>query len=301
MTEVSVEQNQKNKTEIAARKKQKFITKFVIFLSLIFFGYLGVNHWKEGVAKKLQAQHEAQKFDNVESEIFDLSGDHDAQKDENLADIGANELREKGAEFIYHMLLKNQVQITDLTAQIQAIKGELTKYKNQERIGKMILVYVELRQEIFAGKSYDNALKSFEILVALDENLQTKVIKLKEVLPGFSNQEKLSKSFADLIPDLITTKNNTPNPTLLSKIRRNIAKLVIIRKIDGKNTGEIDSTIFHTEKLLKEKNYQEAMNYLLSLDPSYHEIVADFLNDLSIAIEVQKLDSEILNYLKSLT
>jgi hypothetical protein len=43
------------------------------------------------------------------------------------------------------------------------------------------------------------------------------------------------------------------------------------------------------------------MNSLLSLDQNYHEIIKDFLNDLSIAVEVQKTDQEILNYLKSLT
>ena len=290
-----------NSQATATTKKRGFLTKLVVLLALVLFGYLGLTYWKASVVKRLQAQHEAQKFDNVESEIFDLSADHAAQKDENLADIGANELRERGAEFIYHMLLKNQTQIADLTTQIQEIKGELTKYKNQEKIGKMILTYVELRQEIFAGKSYDNALKSFELLVALDENLPSKVERLKSALPNFSNQEKLSKSFSSLIPDLITAKHINPNPTLLSKIRHNISKLVIIRKIDGKNNGEIDSIIFQTEKLLQEKNYQEALNTLLALDQNYHEIIANFLNDLSAAIEVQKIDQEILNYLKNLT
>ena len=146
-----------------------------------------------------------------------------------------------------------------------------------------------------------NSLKNFETLAALDENLSSKVEKLKGALPEFSNQEKLSKSFAKLIPDLIVTKNNNPNPNLISKIRRNISKLVIIRKIDGKNNGEIDSSIVEIEKSLKEENYQEAMNSLLSLNQSYHDIIADFLDDLSVAIEVQKIDQEILTYLKSLT
>lgn len=292
MTEVS--------ETIATKKKRNFLTKFVVFVALILFAFLGFNHWKSNLTKKILAQHEAQKFDNVESEIFDLSGHHEAAKDANLAETNIDELREKGAEFIYHLLLKNQAQITDLNTQLQTVRGELTKYKNQERIGKMILVYVELRQEIFAGKSSENALKNFEILAALDPALQSKVEKLKTTLPSFFNQEKLRKSFSLLIPDLIITKNNHPNANLFSKIRHNISKLVIIRKIDGKNTGEIDATIVHIEQFLKDQNYQEAMNSLLSLDQNYHEIIATFLNDLSIAIEVQKIDQEILNYLQKL-
>ncbi|MBP7710106.1 MAG: hypothetical protein KA100_03455 [Rickettsiales bacterium] len=292
-------------TEVSAatpsKKKNNFLTKFVLTLALVFFGYIGFNYWKSSLAKKILAQHEAQKFDNVESDIFDLSGSHDATKDENLAEMNVNELREKGAEFIYHLLLKNQAQITDLNTRLQTVQDELTKHKNRERIGKMILTYVELRQEIFAEKNYTNSLKNFETLAALDENLPSKVERLKGALPEFSNQEKLSKSFASLVPDLIVTKNNNPNPSLISKIRRNISKLVIIRRIDGKNNGEIDSSIVEIEKSLKEENYQEAMNLLLSLNQSYHDIIADFLDDLSVAIEVQKIDQEILTYLKSLT
>lgn len=291
----------KNEQKTDARKKQNSLIRLTVFIALIFFGYLGLTQWKASVARKIQAQREAAKFDNVESEIFDLSGEHEAAKDENLSDVGVNELRERGAEFIYQLLLKNQVQITELTSQVQAITAEMTKYKNQEKIGKMILTYVELRQAIFEGKPHDDALKNFAILATSDENLSSKIERLKVALPDFSTAENIEKTFAGLIPSLITAKENNGDDSLLAKIRRNIAKLVIIRKIDGKNSGEIDATIFKIEQLLKEKNYQEALNSLLSLDQNYHKITADFLNDLSVAIEVQKIDQEILNYLKSLT
>lgn len=292
-------------TEVSAtnlnKKKNNLLTKIILTLALIFFSYIGFNYWKSSLAKKILAQHEAQKFDNIESDIFDLSDSHEATRDENLSEINVNELREKGAEFIYHLLIKNQTQISELNARLQTVEDELIKHKNREKIGKIILTYVELRQEIFTEKDYANSLKNFEILAALDPNLSSKVEKLKSVLSEFSSQEKLSKSFADIIPELIVSKKNNSNSSLISKIRHNISKLVIIRKIDGKNTGEIDSVIVRIEKSLKEENYQEAMNLMLSLDKSYHNIIADFLDDLSSAIEVQKIDQEILTYLKSLT
>lgn len=305
MTENLDHKSSKIKPEVkvdAIKKRQNFLTKFVVFLSLCFFGYFGIKYLETQQARKSQAKKEVEKFDNVESDIFDLSGDGKFDTDpDGLPDLTVNELKEKGAEFVYQMLLKNQVQINDLNQQLQEIKAEVTKYKNQEKIGKMILIYVDLRQEIFAGITHENSLKNFEMLSASDENLQGKIERLKASLAGFLGEEKLNKSFSNLIPDLIVAKNNNSDATLLSKVRRNISKLVIIRKIDGKNDGEIDSTILKIEKFLNERNYQEAMNSLLSLDQNYHEIIKDFLNDLSIAVEIQKTDQEILNYLKSLT
>jgi len=43
------------------------------------------------------------------------------------------------------------------------------------------------------------------------------------------------------------------------------------------------------------------MDSLLSLDQSYNQILSEFLSDLNVAAEVQKIDREILNYLKSLS
>jgi hypothetical protein len=199
------------------------------------------------------------------------------------------------------MLIKNQLQINNLNQEVLNLKSEILKYKNREKIGKMILVYVELRQEFFAQKSYKNSLQNLEVLSASDENLLGKIEKIKPLLLVFSNKETLSKTFSSLISELIIAKNNNSNNSLTSKIRRNFSKLVIIRKIDGKDVGDIDSKIFKIENFLHQENYQEALNLLLSLDQNYHEITKDFLNDLTIAIEVQKIDQEILNYLKNLT
>ncbi len=301
MTENSATQNQEKNP---IKKRASFFTKFIVFLALVFSGYFGFKYWQSEFAKRVFAKKEVEKYDNLESEIFDLSGGHEGQKsDTNFSDLhemNVNELKEKGAEFIYQMLLKNQIQLNDLNQEIQSLKTEILKYKNREKIAKMILAYVDLRQEIFSQKSYESSFKNFEIITISDENLSSKVVRLKTLLPTFSNQEKLVKTFAQLIPDLVVTKNNKVDSSIISKVRRNISKLVIIRRIGGKDSGDVDSVIFKTEKFLNEENYQEALNSLLSLDQNYHEIIKDFLNDLTVAIEVQKIDQEILNYLKNL-
>lgn len=285
--------------KLEQKKKQKTLTKIMFFLAIIFFTYLGFNYWKSEFAKKVRAQQDVEKFDNIESEIFDLSGDHSTEKDDNLHAANIDELKEKGAEFIYQLLLKNQTQIADLSRQMQEMQAELVKYKNQEKISKIILSYVDLRQQIFAKNSYENSLKDFEILTSSDEGLSEKARMLRQALPNFSTQKELLSNFSKLIPDLIFAKNNNVEKGLSSRIRRNISKMITIRRIDGKG-ADIDSAIIKIENFLKQENYQEAMNLLLSLNQNYHEIIEGFLNSLSGAIEVQKIDQEILNHLKSL-
>jgi hypothetical protein len=289
--------NEEKKPE--QKKKQNVLTKITIFLAIIFFSYLGFNYWKSEFAKKVRAQQDVEKFDNIESEIFDLSGEHSVVKDDSLHAENIDDLKEKGAEFIYQLLIKNQTQIADLSKQIQSMQGELIKYKNQEKIVKIILSYVDLRQQIFAKNSYENSLKNFEILTSSDEALSEKARMLRQALPNFSTQKELSDNFSKLIPDLIFAKSNNVDADLSAKIRRNIAKVITIRRIDGKGAN-IDSVIVETEQFLRKENYQEAMSSLLALNQNYHKIIEDFLNSLSGAIEVQKIDQEIFNHLKSL-
>lgn len=303
---MSEENNQKKLPKTLAKKSQKILVGLVIFLSLIFFGYFGFKYSVLQSVKKIEAQKDLQKFDNIESEIFDLSISSDdlgdaAGSPHDFSDIAVNELREKGAEFIYQMLLKNQVQIAHLDKKTQLLNDEIVKYKNQQKIAKMILTYVDLRQDIFGNKSYANNLQSFELLIAQDKNLSEKLSKLKESLEKFSSQKELQKSFSKIIPNLIIAKKDNGDGSFLSKVKSNISKLVIVRRIDGKNPQEIDAKIVKIEEYLAQENYQEAMNLLLSLEQKYHKVTHDFLNDLSAVIEVQEVDQEILNYLKSLS
>ncbi|MES2961224.1 MAG: hypothetical protein V4694_02460 [Pseudomonadota bacterium] len=300
MTESLDAKNQENKN-IVTKKRQSFLTKLIILISLILFGYFGFKYWQVKAAQKQAAKSLVEKYDNIDSEIFDLSPDHEGADPHGLPDLTVNELKEKGAEFIYQMLLKNQVQITDLREQILVLKNDVQKYKNQERIGKLIFTYVDLRQKISAGKPSAEEFKNFEMLASFDENLQAKIAQLKPLLPNLQGREKLSKTFATLIPELVAAKNFNPDGGILSKIRYNISKLIIIRRIDDKNPGDVDSSITKVERLLREENYQEALTSLLSLDANYHEILKEFLDELSVSAEAQKIDGDILNYLKSLT
>ena len=285
-------------------KKRLFLTKIIILVSMIIFGYFGFKYFQIISEQRSKAKAEVGKFDNIESEIFDLSDDYKNTESgdlQSLPDITVNELKEKGAEFIYHMLLKNQVQINDLKEQVQSLKADFAKYKGQEKIGKIIFSYIDLRQKIIADENYEDALKSFEMLVVFDVRLSAEVVKLKPLLKNYSDAKKLNKDFEKLIPKIIATKNNGEDQGFVAKVRHYISKLIVIRRVDGKNQFNVDGIVAKTEKLLIEQNYQEALNALLILDPIYHSVLADFLTELSGSLEVQKVDSEILLYLKNLS
>ena len=305
MIENESQQNQETEVVNVEKKKQFFLVKIVVLLSVIFFGYFGFKYWQHLTLQKLKAQIATGKYNNIDSDIFDIPSDspqnNNAPDAHDLSDITVNELKEKGAEFIYQTLLQNQTQISNLKDQIQGLKAEIIKNKSQERIGRMIVSYLDFREKFFHGDHYEDSLKNFEILSSFDENLQSKTEKLKPLLKDFSTQKKLSDAFAKLIPDLVVNKNNKFNSSFVDKVRHNLSKLIVIRRIDEKNSDTVDAIIAKTEKLLAEENYQEALNSLLKLDQSYHNILANFLNELSNSAEVQKVDQEIFAYLKSLT
>jgi hypothetical protein len=276
-------------------KKGSILTKIILLIALIGGGLVAIKLWRKDSEQTKQEQ-------GLDHDIIGLAeGYADQGEQEDLSDLSVNELREKGAEFIYQMLLKNQLKIEDLGAQLQALKSEVLKYRSQEKLGRMILIYVDLREKIISEKGYNEEMKSFEILSASDEVLTAKIAKLKPLLSNFASQKKLEKNFANIIPELIINKKNSvANESLVAKIQRNISRLVVLRRIDEKNPQEVDAIVVRIEKLLKQENYSDALSAALSLPADYNPILKNFLDELHASLEVRQIDQEILNYLKSL-
>lgn len=276
-------------------KKGSILTKIILLIALIGGGLVAIKLWRKGSEQTKQEQ-------GLDHDIIGLAEGYADQGDqEDLSDLSVNELREKGAEFIYQMLLKNQLKIEDLGAQLQALKSEVLKYRSQEKLGRMILIYVDLREKIISEKGYNEEMKSFEVLSASDEVLTAKIAKLKPLLSSFASQKKLEKNFANIIPELIINKKNSvANESLVAKIQRNISRLVVLRRIDEKNPQEVDAVVVRIEKLLKQESYSDALSAALSLPANYNPILKNFLDELHASLEVRQIDQEILNYLKSL-
>lgn len=298
MTEEKIETTQENP---APKKKKLSLKRIAGLFVVVCVGYFGLRHFEIRQAQKLNKSADAYQ-PNIESEIFDLAeeykngGSHDPR-----SDLALSEVQEKGAEFVYKMLLKNQEQINDLREQSQSLRAEFIKYKNHENLGKMIVAYVDFRQKLLGGEVYEDALKNFEMLSVFDQNLSDKITKMRASLKNFSDAKRMQKDFSDLIPIIIAAKSVNVGGGFFDKVRYNVAKLVVIRRVDGKNPNDVDGIIVSTEKLLHDEKYQEALGCLLMLDQSYHDVLVDFLNKLSADAEVKKIDSEILSYLKNLS
>ncbi|MBM5782158.1 MAG: hypothetical protein FJ368_01910 [Pelagibacterales bacterium] len=300
MTEENVSGNQTNKKSNKLVIIIVSVFVFIIVSSYFAFSYLQKSNNKNG--------HNSAKSNNSDDGIFDISEEYLNSPEENpndLTEISIAELQEKGSEFVYQMLLKNQIQINELRTQIKVLREDFEKYKSRETFSKMVFSYINLRQKVFAknfaNQTFDENLQDIETISILDSNLHEKVMQLRPILKDFIGSEKLISDFKVLIPEIIATKNDIgEQQSFLFKIRHKISQLIVIRRIDEKNPNDIDSIVVRIEKLLKEQNYQEAMQNLLMLDQSYHQITADFLVKLNVAVELQRIDSDILSYLKTL-
>ncbi len=295
--------NKIDQEKVVKKTKTGLILKIVIFLIILFFGYILYGSIKQknfifNSEKSIKNSDNNNSSDN--SEILTLSDEYKDQNSEAIDSLNLAELKEKGDEFIYQTLIKNQLQIEEINEKIRQLKNDFNKYKSQEKIAKITTSYISLREKIYAGSDYSEELKNFEVSVIFDDNLKNKSDRLRKNLASFLNDEKINENFAKIIPNLITKKYQNLGNDLWSKIKYNLSKIIVIRKIDNEDVSTIDGAVLKIENLLRNKKYQEALDNLLLLDQSYHEIIKDFLDLLSVSIEVRKIDQDILNYIKNL-
>ena len=293
-----------NSTPHKAKKKSHFLLKsfFVFLLTFVCLIIYKNLQNKEGVVvKKPIATLDK---NSKEDSILDISDEYRAglENETTVHDLNISEIKEKGAEFVYQLLIKNQVQIEDINNQLRNFKGDFIKLKSREKINKLIINYVELREKLFNGEDCKSEIEGYDLLSVSDEFLQNKFVVIKEGYTLFSTQKKLMESFKVVTNQLIINENyNEKKASLFEKLRHNFNKLVVIRKVKNLNPDRLEGVINQIELALSQKNYQEALNKSLSLDKAYFPIIQKFLEELSIAIEIQSADKEIIKYLKSLT
>jgi len=293
-------------TSTSHKKKKKnhfllksFFVATLTFICLVIYKNLQI---KEGVVvKKPIATFDR---DSKDDSILDISDEYknSAENETTVHDLNISEIKEKGAEFVYQLLIKNQVQIEDINNQLRNFKGDFVKLKSQEKLNKLVINYVELREKLFNGEECKSEIEGYDLLSVSDEFLQDKFVVIKESYTFFSTQRKLMESFKSITNQLIINENyNEKQASLFEKLRHNFNKLVVIRKVKNLNPNQLEGVINQIELALVQKNYQEALNKSLSLDKAYFSIIQKFLEELSIVIEIQTADKEIIKYLKSLT
>ena len=303
-------QDNKNTSESTAvelnshKKSNRILLKIFLILTISFISLM--------VYKNLQIKEEIiikkpslTKGDNDKEEsILDISDEYknDPENETTVHDLNISEIKEKGAEFVYQLLIKNQVQIEDINNQLRNFKGDFVKLKSQEKLNKLVINYVELREKLFNGENCKTEIESYDLLSMSDEFLHNKFLIIKENHDLLLTQKKLIESFKLIASEIVINENyDEKQANLIEKLRHNFKKLVVVRKLKNLDPTQIEGIVNQAELALNEKNYQEALDKILSLDKSYFKIVQKFLEDLSVMIETQNADKEIIKYLKSLT
>ena len=138
-------------SEELKKKNFGFFKKILLVLFFAGAAYGGFKYWQNEREKEILAQKELNKFNHIESEIFDLSDSENAVSadgagharltDRELSELTVEQLKESGAEFIYQLLLRNQLQISALKEDLRTLNDNFIKYKSQEKISKIIISY----------------------------------------------------------------------------------------------------------------------------------------------------------------
>lgn len=285
-------------------KKAGTFVKLMMSVFVVFCGYLIVEYVQEKVRQKEIAKQEIAVYDNVETEIFDLAKEENEAllEEADVRIITVEDVKAGGAQFIQQELVASNSRIDKLYKDVVEIKDEIFKYKSQEKIGRLILSYLDLRNAFLQTGNYQDVLKNFEMLVILDDNLKDEIERLKPLLPKFLRKNEISQKFNDVIPELMAIKGAVDD-SLLSRIEQKMSKLVVVRRIDGQISNpadKLDAIIVKVETLLRQEQYQSAWNALKELQPKYQNSITLFLDDLDIIIKVRAIDLEIINHLKGL-
>lgn len=308
MSQNNLESNNTSRQDIRSseavpskNKKNYFYLKFFIALLIILI-LLFFNNNLKTIPINSSKNNSSKFIDQVkDGEILDLDDEYKNQHETTINDLNIAEIKEKGAEFVYQLLIKNQVQIEDINNQIRQIKSDFLKLKNQEKFNKIVLNYINLREKLFLGEDCKSDIESFDLLTINDDFLVNKFSTIKQNYHNYITRETLLKNFDEISKILIVNENYNPDTAdLLEKLRYNFRKLIIIRKTNVKDSSQLQSSIIIVENLLKSGKNSEALAKLLSLDKIYFPIIQRFLEELNSVIEIQNADQDIIKYLKSL-
>ena len=264
----------------------------IICITILFIAAKIHDEYQYKKAAKLVT---ADQLSNIETQIYDTNSNVD---NGDVSSIATNNGDVNS--------IKQQLQIEELQKQYQILRIELDKIKNQDKLPKIIIALVELKNQLELGKNYEENLGKLEALSAGDLVLNNKIEKLKAVLKNSpKHSEEIGKNFSNIIPQIIASKYSDPEYVgIIGKIWNNIAKLITIRRVDGivkKPEQNVDFIVFQTEKLIAEEKYEQAINLLSTLGQDYQPILVKINFDLQNAADLQKITGEILSYLKELS
>jgi uncharacterized membrane protein YhiD involved in acid resistance len=286
--------------ESAKPNKKRLLISFfknvIIAIIIVVFFYFAYNFF-------LQNKNSKSSKTSQEEDLFFLS--EDAHKNVNLDELNFAEIKEKGPEFVYQLLVKNQVQIQDLYNKIKDLNNELIKYQNRQQISKIAISYFELHQKIFNSTTVSvqdivQHITTLELLLTESPDLQGNIDIIKSALPNFINQNILILNLQKIIPHFKALQQKNIEPNFFDKIKINMAKFITFRKIKNAPEDSIDYKINQLELAIKQQNYTLALQIFLSLNQSENQEMTNFYYNLKAIQQIEKADLEIMKIIKNL-
>lgn len=291
------------------KKSQKkyylYLVALVLVAALVGAGFY---YYEQQRALHQEAKNELQEFENVEAEIFDLgdsfrvgSDDQDdvPESIKRLGNLTIEDLKNDD-DFLYQVLIQNQLDINKLNSHMRLIELELKRFKSQAKLQKLIMTYVNLRENIFTSRPYKDQMQNFRLLSIDNKILMDNVRLLQDLAPDFKSFDDLSKQLQDISKTLIAMKKNDPKGSFVERVRFNIAKVVTIRKLDGQS-DEIDGAIFRLQNALQNNDCDQSGREIAKFAQRYQEAIATLKSDLEKSCQLRKVDDEIMLYLENLS
>lgn len=272
-------------------KTSKFLI-LIFFLPITILGLLLGKYLIDRIENKKIANSsaiESGEFDSIESEIYQTSS---AQTNKG------NQALNKSA-----ILLKQQLQISELQNNFYELKTEVDRIKTGDALGKIILHFVKLQDLIAAKKDYRQELRNLELLCRSDFALSKKIEKLRQNLltPSKTNAE-LVKEFALIYPQLKSKKIEIESKgSWIGRIKAYIAQFITIKKTGSQRKTSFEIILDDLQKNIESKEYLKAINNIENLGPEYQEVLAKLKADLKNTNDFQQASDDIYRYLEMLS
>ncbi len=288
-------QIEKQIEEQAINKPKKRRYSIIFWLALLVFAYFAGKYLLSELHYKKAKENAQNQFPNIEAEIYQtpVASEKAATPDEKP--LNQSEI-----------LLKQQLQITELQNGFNALKLDFARLKTNESLAKIILSFVKLQDLAFKKQNYDFQLQKLEMLARADFALVSKIEKLKTALQTRpKSQQELSGEFADLVVQIKARKieiesENKWGGAWLGKLKATISKFIIIKRTD-EITAKSPSDLTFISQNIENKQYEQALQNLSLIGNDYQEILTSFKTDLQNAAEFQKINDEIYRYLEMLS
>ncbi|NDF11834.1 MAG: hypothetical protein EB060_03335 [Proteobacteria bacterium] len=212
--------------------------------------------------------------------------------------------------------LGNELRIAQLEQQLQEVHRQLAAQKNdsavtgvEEKVGGLesrissleaselaqkkemhstaIIALLAVQDRVADGEPYSVEMEALSTMLAKDNAAKP----MLEVLDAHSEEgtktlEQLRSSFANVARDVMQAEYRDAD-SVGARIKRSLAKLVVIRKIDG--TGnERDNALAGAEVALKQADLDAALQSLSALKDKEKDAAAAWMESAKATFEVQE-------------